>query len=216
MHPILYPYFFLITQQGKARFVVLLTDFLLVLKLLEPHSHSRRAAEQQRFEDHMFSNNKYIGKVCCKWLSQEKQLVDVGTVIAKAIPCSPHPLTHSSPLRDHFKFDYYCPDHTYLYSSMWESHQILVDLSRLMDDASMEQLGWWQNLSSHLSVVFLCQLYVYINFENISLIYSRLLAWSLWTCCLQPFWSLQANKSKGSNVSFVSVQRIVVIKQHNV
>ena len=76
----LHNYFFFIIQQGKAQFVVLLTDFLLVLKLLESHVHSRRAAEQQRFEDHMFSGNKYItGKVGYTLLSQEKVLVDVGT-----------------------------------------------------------------------------------------------------------------------------------------
>lgn len=46
-------------QQGKVRFVVLLTDFLLVLNLLEPRDHSRKAVKKQLFEDHMFSDNKY-------------------------------------------------------------------------------------------------------------------------------------------------------------
>ena len=46
-------------QQGKVRFVVLLTDFLLVLNLLEPRDHSRKAVKKQPFEDHMFSDNKY-------------------------------------------------------------------------------------------------------------------------------------------------------------
>ena len=46
-------------QQGKVRFVVLLTDFLLVLNLLEPCDHSRKAVKKQLFEDHMFSDNKY-------------------------------------------------------------------------------------------------------------------------------------------------------------
>jgi len=52
-------------QHKKPRFVVLLTDFLLVLKLLETHSHSRRTAEQQWFEDHMFSNNRYSTRKVC-------------------------------------------------------------------------------------------------------------------------------------------------------
>ena len=53
-------------QHRRAQFVVLLSDFLLVLKLLEPR---RRAAEQQRCDDHMFSNNRYIiSKVCHKWI----------------------------------------------------------------------------------------------------------------------------------------------------
>ena len=42
------------------RFVVLLTDFLLVLNLLEPRDHSRKAVKRRSFEDHMFSDNKYV------------------------------------------------------------------------------------------------------------------------------------------------------------
>ena len=52
-------------QEGKVRFVVLLTDFLLVLNRLEPHGHSRKAAEKQLFEEHMFSDNKYIANKVC-------------------------------------------------------------------------------------------------------------------------------------------------------
>ena len=52
-------------QQGKNRFVVLLTDFLLVLNLLEPRGHSRKAAGKQQFEEHMFSDNKYVANKVC-------------------------------------------------------------------------------------------------------------------------------------------------------
>ena len=52
-------------QEGKVRFVVLLTDFLLVLNPLEPHGHSRKAAEKQLFEEHMLSDNKYIANKVC-------------------------------------------------------------------------------------------------------------------------------------------------------
>ena len=47
-------------QQGEVQFVVLLTDFLLVLDDLGPRGHSRKAARKKQFEEHMFSDNKYV------------------------------------------------------------------------------------------------------------------------------------------------------------
>ena len=52
-------------QEGKVQFVVLLTDFLLVLSLLESCGHSSRAAEKHQFVDQMFSDNKYTTKRVC-------------------------------------------------------------------------------------------------------------------------------------------------------
>ena len=52
-------------QQGIERFVVLLTDFLLVLNDLEPRSHLRKAVGKQQFEEHMFSDNKYVANKVC-------------------------------------------------------------------------------------------------------------------------------------------------------
>lgn len=52
-------------QQEKVRFVVLLTDFLLILAPLESHGHSSRAAEKHQFVDQMFSDNKYYTKKVC-------------------------------------------------------------------------------------------------------------------------------------------------------
>ena len=52
-------------QEGKVQFVVLLTDFLLVLSILESCGHSSRAAEKPQFVDQMFSDNKYTTKRVC-------------------------------------------------------------------------------------------------------------------------------------------------------